>query len=70
MERTPTEATLERLALCNEVINRVRQDFEVPQTVEEKAEVLVSIDNLIRSVFILHKEASDLIWPEGDPVDR
>lgn len=69
MEKTQTERLVDRLNLCSEVIQRSHKDFNTPANPEEKADLLLSIENLARSVMLFRKDALDQLWPGDVPED-
>lgn len=65
--RTPTEAALDRLFLCSEVVKQINQELIISDLPNEKADVLLATEALARDVMILLKRVHDDVWgPEQD----
>jgi hypothetical protein len=67
MQKTEAQRVVDRLILCSEVISKTHQDFVVPESAEEKADILLSVDDLTRSIMRLRKAVLDEVWPGEVP---
>jgi len=65
--RTPTEAALDRIFLCSEVIKQTHNELILSDIPDERADVLLATESLARDVMILLRRVHDEVWgPEED----
>lgn len=65
--RTPTEAALDRLFLCSEVVKQINQELIISDLPNEKADVLLATESLARDVMVLLKRVHEEVWgPDED----
>ena len=58
------EITIERLNLCSDVVQTIRKELEEPKTPDEKADLLIVVEQLQLDVFRLVTITKDLVWGE------
>jgi hypothetical protein len=58
------EITIERLNLCSDVVQTIRKELEEPKTPDEKADLLIAVEQLQLDVFRLVTITKDLVWGE------
>ena len=58
------EITIERLNLCSDVVQTIRKELEEPKTPDEKADLLIAVEQLQMDVFRLVMITKDLVWGE------
>jgi hypothetical protein len=58
--------TLDQLALAACVVDVTFDEFELPEDIEERADLLLAVEDLAISIAKLHKIVSDAVW--GNPV--
>jgi hypothetical protein len=69
MEKTQHELVLDRIQLCAEVIRSVHQNLEIPTDADQKADLYMAAEYLGMQAVILHKQVSDLVFPDEVPVE-
>ena len=66
--RDPLERTLERLQLCQEVVQEVHFELEPPTSPDAKADILLAVEALTRDVLDLMKTTQVYVW--GEPEEK
>jgi len=54
--------TLDQLALAACVVDVTFDEFELPSDPEERADLLLAVEDLALSIAKLHKVVSDAVW--------
>ena len=58
------EIIIERINLCSDVVQTIRKELEEPKTPDEKADLLIAVEQLQLDVFRLVTITKDLVWGE------
>jgi hypothetical protein len=58
------EITIERINLCSDVVQTIRKELEEPTTPDEKADLLIAVEQLHLDVFRLANITRNLVWGE------
>ncbi len=58
------EAIINRINLCIDVIQDIHTNLEQPETPDEKADLLIAVENLARDIYLLRKTTQSLVWGE------
>jgi hypothetical protein len=69
MEKTEQERIVERLILCSEVIQRTHKDFVPPNNPEEKADLLLTVEGLAKTIMLFRRDVLETVWPGEVPVE-
>lgn len=67
-DRDPLERALERLQLCQEVVQEVHLELEPPTSPDAKADILLAVEALTRDVLELMKTTQVYVW--GEPEEK
>jgi len=58
------EIILNRINLCSDVVQDIHTNLEEPQTPDEKADLLIAVENLTKDVYKLLHTTKSLVWGE------
>jgi hypothetical protein len=61
--------TLDRIALAACVTDDVLITYELPSSTEERADLLLAVEDLAVSIAKLHKSISDAVWETPHQVE-
>ena len=59
------EVNLRRLRLAHEVIDEVHKSLLDPLFPQERADLLIEVESLAESAYILMQEVQDIVWDES-----
>lgn len=59
---------LRQVRLCALVIEEVNRDVTKPESVDDKADLLIAVENLAAEVFKLIEQSRSLVW-DGVPAE-
>jgi hypothetical protein len=67
--RVPLEIALENLSLCTLAVQNAHYNIEPPTDPEQKADLLLAVEDLTSEVLDLLKTTKIYVWGEDEPED-
>ena len=58
------EVVLDQITLCSEFIQDIHNHLEQPETPDEKADLLIAVENLNKDIYKLLYTTKNLVWGE------